>query len=203
MFHINILSQDNFFAESLSYILNNTSYDSQRITYRAYCNNADRDNFDLLIIIFTTNIMTDVLAFFTKFNDIISQGKKVLVIGNDSCCRICDGISTSHFDIFSLSAYANENIFTEKVNFILKAHNHYIYDNRSSDSIYSPKSKDAINLILKGYSLSSVSRILNKSIKTISSQKRSAMNKIGVTTTLEFVIKNKIQSLFKIQKIKE
>lgn len=61
----------------------------------------------------------------------------------------------------------------------------FLYQKKLPKVLSDAESK-VISLISQGHSVTEVSKILNKSVKTVSTQKKSVMNKINVTNNADF-----------------
>lgn len=196
MFFIKILSSDNFFSDSLRMVLNECNYTHK---YNICSDKIAKNNFDLLIVIFTTHTMTDILKYMKNIKTSLSMGKKVLIMGSEEFRRICEGVVFGKTNIRFLNSRASILTIINMIDVIVNSDNtntvKHINFNKRIESI-NPKSMEVVNYLLKGLPTSVISTILNRNVKTISNHKRIVMHHLGVKTTLELVIKCRLQILF-------
>lgn len=97
----------------------------------------------------------------------------------------------SCLDVLSESAGNLRKVLIERkrhlsINFIQQMEHAALADNSLT-----PAESRTLRLILEGKSPAQISRLIKRSVKTVSSQKRSVMRKLGVTRTSELVMMSK------------
>lgn len=187
---INIVSEDNFSARTLYEVLSAKIFEPKFLVYNSI---QEKQDFDYVVVIFSTSRMVDVFLYMCNVRLFLAKKTKVIVIGGCEVERIFQGVFFNDLRVFFLPINLSLPEITRKIIKYICCGVSYV--NTSDVNPMTYEERKVLACVLSGCSLRKISELLNKNIKTISSQKRSAMMRLGVKTTAELMIKLRIIEL--------
>lgn len=186
MFTISIISEDTFSVEHLSALL---KHEFSILDYDIESGIHNAQDTDLLIIIFSKKLTSDVSKYMNKYKDKILVIKNVAIIGGDDCSRVFKGLQKKsiYFQYINIKSPI-DIIISELCLFIgLRIEKKQYLNN---GELFTPEKRGAVvSYLAKGFTPLKIATIMRIDTKTISSHKRMAMERFGVKTTAELITK--------------
>ena len=189
LFTISIISEDTFSVECLCSLLN-FEFDSSMYSVESGIENYI--NTDLLIIIFSTILSSDVQKYLNKYKNEIITIKHTLIIGGENCFRIFKDLQTKtvYFRYVNISFPAKKIV--DEIRIFMDSLIHDSIRYRQNIVFLPQKRKEVVRYIAKGFVPQKISQIMGISTKTVSSHKRMSMGELNVKTTTELIVKYNI-----------